>query len=188
MKKVVAVLVNIVVPALLAAAVFAAMILAYDSNDFFRSLFTGEESGAVLGSVAAGATETIAERAQFAGRVSMYICSLILALQLCCFYFGFKVTRGIDRSDALPEIKLKRFKNAGNIMDLPLYAGLFGTVSSFLVITYSPNSGKLIAYSSTLVGIIASTVLRTLVLYPAQNRNIDLEESAAIAARASGNK
>ncbi len=188
MKKTVAFLFNIVVPALLAVAVFAAMILAYDSSDFFRALFTGEGSGSVLGSVAAGATETIAERAQFAGRVSMYVCSLILALQICCFYFGFKVTRGIDRSDALPEIKLKRFKNAGNIMDLPLYVGLFGTVASFLVITYSPNSGKLIAYSSTLAGIIASTILRTLVLYPAQNRSIDLEEKAASSLKAAGNK
>ena len=178
MQKAGKVFFNIVIPVIIAAAVIAGMVWFYDANDFFRSLFTGENSSAVLGSTAQGATETLADKVQFAGRLAMYICGIILALQVCCFYMGVRVIRGIDRIDTVPEIKLKKFKNAGTLLDLPLYLGLFGTVSSFLLITYSPSSGKLIAYSSTLVGIIASMILRTVVLYPAQNRIIAAEEAA----------
>ncbi len=167
---------NIIVPALIVCAVLGGMYAAYENNDYFRTLFTGENSTAVLGSADQGATETLADRVQLAGRIAMVICSSILALQCCCFYIGFRVIKKIDSSLSSAAIKLKKLQNAGTFMDLPLYIGLFGTVSSFLVITYSPSSGKLIAYSSTLVGIIASMVLRVLVLYPAQNHIIAAEE------------
>ena len=48
--------------------------------------------------------------------------------------------------------------------------GLFGTVSAFLVMTFSPQSSRLIAYSSTLIGIIFSLVLRLTLQYPTKRR------------------
>lgn len=169
---------NIALPAIIIILVLAVMFITYESSDYFRSLFTGEGTGEVFGATSQGATETLAERVQFAGRIAMCICSIILSLQVYCFYAGFMAIKKIDCSNSSAGIKLKKFKNAGTFMDLPLYIGLFGTVSSFLVISYSPSSGKLIAYSSTLVGIIASMVLRTFFLYPAQNRLIAEEEKS----------
>ena len=56
--------------------------------------------------------------------------------------------------------------------DIPLYVGLFGTVSAFLVMTFSPQSSRLIAYSSTLIGIIFSLVLRLTLQYPFRKKLI----------------
>ena len=62
--------------------------------------------------------------------------------------------------------------NAEIFFDIPLYVGLFGTVSAFLVMTFSPQSSRLIAYSSTLIGIIFSLVLRLTLQYPLRKRLI----------------
>ena len=61
-------------------------------------------------------------------------------------------------------------ENADIFFDIPLYVGLFGTVSAFLVMTFSPQSSRLIAYSSTLIGIIFSLILRVTMLYPLRRR------------------
>lgn len=63
--------------------------------------------------------------------------------------------------------------NAEIFFDVPLYVGLFGTVSAFLVMTFSPQSSRLIAYSSTLIGIIFSLVLRLVMQYPLRRRLIN---------------
>jgi hypothetical protein len=53
-----------------------------------------------------------------------------------------------------------------------LYIGLFGSVSSFLLISFSPQSSRLVAYSSTLIGIIFSVISRLGILYPAKQKII----------------
>ena len=72
----------------------------------------------------------------------------------------------IRRSDETPEIKLSKLANADIFLDLPLYIGLFGSVSSFMVMSFSSSSGQLIAYSSTLIGIIFCTVMRITLMFP----------------------
>ena len=73
-------------------------------------------------------------------------------------------------------------ENADLFLDLPLYFGLFGTVSSFIVMSFNPQISRLIAYSSTLVGIIFSVVLRVTLQYPIKQKllgerieNVNLE-------------
>ena len=61
-------------------------------------------------------------------------------------------------------------ENADIFFDVPLYVGLFGTVSAFLVMTFSPQSSRLIAYSSTLIGIIFSLILRLAMLWPLRQK------------------
>ena len=82
------------------------------------------------------------------------------------------VVRKIVRSDLSASFKLARFKNADTFLDLPLYIGLFGSVSSFLLISFSPQSSRLVAYSSTLIGIIFSVIARLGILYPAKEKII----------------
>jgi hypothetical protein len=51
-----------------------------------------------------------------------------------------------------------------------LYFGLFGTVSSFIIMSFNPQVSRLLAYSSTLVGIIFSVILRLALQYPIRQR------------------
>ena len=65
---------------------------------------------------------------------------------------------------------MKKLENADLFLDLPLYFGLFGTVSSFIIMSFNPQVSRLLAYSSTLVGIIFSVVLRLVMQYPIRQR------------------
>ena len=79
---------------------------------------------------------------------------------------------GIRGSEDSPDLKLRQLENAEVFFDIPLYVGLFGTVSAFLVMTFSPQSSRLIAYSSTLIGIIFSLFLRLTLQYPFRRKLI----------------
>ncbi|MBO5792805.1 MAG: hypothetical protein J6S54_10105, partial [Lentisphaeria bacterium] len=60
----------------------------------------------------------------------------------------------------------------------PLYVGLFGTVSAFLVMTFSPQSSRLIAYSSTLIGIVFSLLLKLTMEYPFRQKLLRLTDES----------
>ena len=82
----------------------------------------------------------------------------------------------IRRNKESAALKLKRLDNSDVIFDVPLYVGLFGTVSAFLVMTFSPQSSRLIAYSSTLIGIIFSLLLRLTMQFPLKNKLLGVAE------------
>ena len=83
----------------------------------------------------------------------------------------------LKRSTEAVSIRLKKLENADLFLDLPLYFGLLGTVSSFIVMSFNPNISRLIAYSSTLVGIIFSVILRLVFQYPLKQALITAAES-----------
>ena len=85
------------------------------------------------------------------------------------------VIANIKHGNANVQLKLRNLENAEVFFDVPLYFGLFGTVSSFLVMTFSPQSSRLIAYSSTLIGIIFSLILRLAMQYPLRKRLVALD-------------
>ncbi len=174
MKKNSNILLQIIIVLAICALFIVGLLFLYDHSDFFRSLFN-TDSGGVLGA-SDGSAPTLAERAATAGRLSVYIYSFILAMQICAFYIGIYLMTKIRRADDCVDIKLKRLENAEIFLDLPLYIGLFGTVSSFVVLTYSPTSGRLIAYSSTLVGIIFSVIMRTTLLYPTRSKLLSAKD------------
>jgi hypothetical protein len=78
----------------------------------------------------------------------------------------------IKKSAEDAETKLARIANADIFLDLPLYVGLFGSVSSFMVMSVSSSGGQLIAYSSTLIGIIFCTGMRLALMYPLKSKLI----------------
>ena len=82
------------------------------------------------------------------------------------FMTAAKVFAGLKRSTEAVSVRLKKLENADLFLDLPLYFGLLGTVASFIVMSFNPNISRLIAYSSTLVGIIFSVILRITLQYP----------------------
>ena len=136
---------------------------AFTNSAAMRDIFCGtSSSGEVLGPVAPGSPNSLAARGELAGRISMLIFS--------AFGVAYVVVDGIRRSPDGCKLKLRKLENADIFFDVPLYVGLFGTVSAFLVMTFSPQSSRLIAYSSTLIGIIFSLILRLAMLWPLRQK------------------
>ena len=150
---------------LLGIAFVFAMSYAFRQSSALRDLFSGASSDA-FGEVAANSKESIASRNRTTATVSMYIFSVITALQFVAFGVGAAVVAGIRRGGEAAKVQLRRLENAEIFFDVPLYVGLFGTISAFLVMAFSPQSSRLIAYSSTLIGIVFSLVLRLTLQYP----------------------
>ncbi len=98
--------------------------------------------------------------------ISVFLLAMVMVMQLFAMLLAGHVISTIKSSDSSSDLKLKRLENADIFLDLPLYIGLFGTVVSFIIITFSPQMGRLIAYSSTIIGIIISVILRTTMLFP----------------------
>lgn len=168
------------VPAILALVIGAGFIwymdYSFDHNPTIREIFAGS-TGGVLGNVDENSAETIAMRNQMTARISMLIFSVITVLQFLAFGVGAAVVSRIRTGNESAGLKLKRLENAEIFFDVPLYVGLFGTVSAFLVMTFSPQSSRLIAYSSTLIGIIFSLVLRLTMQYPMRHKLLGSENS-----------
>lgn len=156
--------------ALAVAFVYGVAVL-FNQSEYFRSLFTGTSApGGVLGKVDPAAQDTLASRTALAGKISMYIFAIVIAIQMFAFFLAIAVLGRIRKSGHAAKVKFKQLEAADIFFDVPLYIGLFGTVSSFLVMAYSPQSARLIAYSSTLIGIIFSLVLRVTLLYPLRSK------------------
>ena len=166
-------------PAVFAVAAGALFIwymnYSFENSPLIRELFSGSGSG-VLGEVSENSGETLAMRARFTGKISMLIFSAITVLQFVAFGAGAGVVSRIRRNNESAALKLKRLDNSDVIFDVPLYVGLFGTVSAFLVMTFSPQSSRLIAYSSTLIGIIFSLLLRLTMQFPLKNKLLSVAE------------
>ena len=112
------------------------------------------------------------------GRISMLIFSVITVMQFLAFCVAFVVIGGIKKGADSVKLKLKKLENADIFFDVPLYVGLFGTVSAFLVMTFSPQSSRLIAYSSTLIGIIFSLILRVVLLFPYRQKLLGCDNNS----------
>lgn len=152
----------------------------YRENDFFRSLFEGN----VTASTQMASENDIREAAKNVERInktaanlSFIILTVILILQMVAFLMAARVFGVLKRSTESVAIRLKKLENADIFLDLPLYFGLLGTVSSFVVMSFNPNISRLIAYSSTLVGIIFSVILRLVFQYPLKQALITADES-----------
>ena len=147
------------------AALVVSCVYFFNNNAAFRELFSGSGS-AGLGTVGPESEESLAQRMEFTGKVSLWIFIFITMLQMVALWVGYAVISGIRNSSDPVKLKLRSLDNAEVFFDVPLYFGLFGTVSAFLVMTFSPQSSRLIAYSSTLIGIIFSLFLRLTLQYP----------------------
>ena len=169
MKKVFSVLLNIVLFLIIAAAVAAGCFYCYKNCADFKALF-GPGGTEVLGK--ADIRQSLAARSERAGLISLYIFTGIIILQILVLFVAAAVLRNIRKSTDTAKIKLAKLANADIFLDLPLYIGLFGSVSSFMVMSFSSSSGQLIAYSSTLIGIFFCTGLRVFVQYPLKSKLI----------------
>ena len=122
--------------------------------------------------------ENVRQVTENAARLSFSVLVFILLLQVFAFLTALIVFRRLAKSQDPAAIRLKKLENADLFLDLPLYFGLFGTVSSFVIMSFNPQVSRLIAYSSTLVGIIFSVILRLTMQYPLRQKFIALLSSS----------
>lgn len=169
MKKVLSVFLNVVLFLIIAAAVVAGCIYCYENCADFKALF-GTGGTEVLGKT--DIRQSLAARSERAGLLSLYIFTGIIVIQVLVLFIAVAVLKSIRRSGETAKVKLSKLANADIFLDLPLYIGLFGSVSSFMVMSFSSSSGQLIAYSSTLIGIIFCTCLRVFLMYPLKSKLI----------------
>ena len=163
MKKIGILLLHTVLFLAIAAGVVLLCIYFYGHNADFKSLF-GAHNAEALGAV--DRAHSLAAKGEWAGKFSLAIFIGIIVIQFFALFLAIHVIGAIRNSDETPEIKLSKLANADIFLDLPLYIGLFGSVSSFMVMSFSSSSGQLIAYSSTLIGIIFCTVMRITLMFP----------------------
>ena len=140
----------------------------FDHTEVVPGIFSGAAREQVFGRVEAGSEATIAAQDRAFARIAMFIFSTIVAMQFVAF--AVAVVAGIRRSGDAVKLRLKQLENADIFFDVPLYIGLFGTISGFLVMVFSTQSSLVIAYSSTLIGIILSLILRLGLLYPLRRK------------------
>ncbi|MDD3885590.1 MAG: hypothetical protein PHI35_01815 [Victivallaceae bacterium] len=169
---------NIIVTLVL--AVFGTAFIWWMNSEFVagglvRNLFCAvPDLDRAMGDVAPGSPQSLAAQDALFGQISMLIFSAVTVLQFFAFGTAWMVLVAIKRSGDAPSLKLKRLENADIFFDVPLYVGLFGTVSAFLVMSFSPQSSRIIAYSSTLIGIIFGLVLRVVLLFPLRQKLLRL--------------
>ena len=169
MKKTTKIIFLIVVYAVIAILIALTLVYFYRTNDFFRSLFDGnvtEPTKMATGNDVREAAKTVETMNKTAGYLSLFILISILVLQAFAFVTAASVFVGLRHSTETIPIRMRKLDNADLFLDLPLYFGLLGTVASFVVMSFNPNISRLIAYSSTLVGIIFSVILRLSLQYP----------------------
>ena len=142
----------------------------FDHTEVVPGIFSGAAREQVFGRVEAGSEATIAAQDRAFARIAMFIFSTIVAMQFVAFAVDVAVVAGIRRSGDAVKLRLKQLENADIFFDVPLYIGLFGTISGFLVMVFSTQSSLVIAYSSTLIGIILSLILRLGLLYPLRRK------------------
>ena len=94
----------------------------------------------------------------------------VIAIQLIVLASAFFAIGRIEKRKDGAWLKLELLNTADTYLDLPLYVGLFGTVASFIIISLNPHASRLVAYTSTLIGIIISVNLRVFMFIPLKQR------------------
>ena len=176
MKKVAMLLLDLFLFALISAGIIFLCVHFYRTSPDFKALFGGD-GAAPLGAVEQA--RSLAARSEKTSLISLGIFTGIIVVQILALFIAVYVIGNIRRSTETAAVKLAKLGNADIFLDLPLYIGLFGSVSSFMIMSFSSTSGQLIAYSSTLIGIIFCTAMRMILLFPLRARLISANGGAA---------
>ncbi len=132
---------------------------------------------------AAGAADTVtatgkgASMNQSQNQISLYFALGFFVLQVLAFFWGYLEIRRVARSEETPRVKLRLLDNDEHLFDLGLYLGLGGTVLSLTIIALGLFNPGMIAYTSTLFGIIEVAALKLVCLRPLRRDLIRLSAS-----------
>jgi len=93
---------------------------------------------------------------------------IIVFMQFTVYAKAISELKKIKELTGTAKLKLHQLKHADIFFDLPIYLGLLGTVSSFVIMLFDPGASRIVAYTSTIIGIIFSASLRIFYVYPFQ--------------------
>ena len=93
---------------------------------------------------------------------------IIIFMQFTVYAKALSELKKIKELIGTSSLKLKQLKHADIFFDLPIYLGLLGTVSSFIIMLFDPSASRIVAYTSTIIGIIFSASLRIFYVFPLQ--------------------
>lgn len=93
-------------------------------------------------------------------RMAWVMVMVSAVLQLFAWIAALAKMKAVKRTVPAPQDALDMLEAIDIYFDLPLYFGLLGSVGSFIVITFFPDAGLMLAYASTAMGIIVSVILR----------------------------
>jgi len=106
--------------------------------------------------------------------MSFFALVVIILVQAGAYMKALSEMRKVRELEGCHDEKIQQVENVDIFFDLPLYLGLLGTVSSFIMMLFSPTVSQIVAYSSTIIGIILSALLRIFHLYPYRKELITL--------------
>jgi hypothetical protein len=106
---------------------------------------------------------------------SLILLLLFAAAQIWAFVKIKKEVQEINDLNSAEE-KLNMLHHIDFYFDLPIYLGLAGTVTSFIMLTIDPSGSRIIAYATTISGILLSLYMRAQVLLPIKKRLLRLNE------------
>ncbi len=129
--------------------------------------------------VGSASLSTPGQNSAMIDQASLISLILFFVIQATVFIFGLIRIREIKRQQGDPELKLRLLDNEENLFDLGLYVGLGGTVTALVLIALNVVEASLmVAYASTLFGIVFVACLKVMILRP-YRRNLILEASRA---------
>jgi hypothetical protein len=143
------------------------------------SLTPGAPPAAKMVSVSGGRAGSAApDGAAFAfNAVSLLALLLILFIQFGAYARAMNELQKVKDHPGSVSLKLKQLDNVDIFFDLPLYLGLLGTVTSFVIMLFDPGVSRIVAYSSTIVGIIFSALIRVIYQYPLRKELLNMVET-----------
>lgn len=106
---------------------------------------------------------------------SIILLTVFAAAQLWAFMKVKSELKEISSESRLL-IKNKMLENAEFFFDLPIYLGLSGTVFSFMLLTFDPSGSRIIAYGTTITGILLSIYMRGFLLMPLKKQLVKESE------------
>ena len=128
-----------------------------------------------LSSIMPGQSAEPGERAATGG-VSFACFLSALLLQLWALTMARKKLEQVrEETGHSIAVKIEHLDNLDTYFDLPLYIGLAGSVGGFMLLTFYPTGGRILAYSSTVVGIFVSLFLKLRLLMPYRQYLIDAQ-------------
>lgn len=137
---------------------------------FFAKLLIGVAPSSSALHSAAGSRITAGQPGVLTGTTLLFFLIALFAQFMLFCYVHRKISEIENKPNITDDNRLKALKALDIHFDLPLYAGMFFTIFSFIILTFDPSASRILAYSSTVLGILVSVLIRLFKVYPLERK------------------
>ncbi len=104
--------------------------------------------------------------------LSVLFIGLVILLQFAVWFAARSRILRVSEEEESNANRMKLLDNQDTWLDLPLFVGLAGTILAFILISIDAGMSRMLAYLSTVLGILASVLLRLRYYQPTRERLI----------------